>query len=160
MAYGTRRFNATFTRTFQQFLSRAESTQFLVMIPISLRSLLILSSHLRLCLPKGFCPEGLPVKILKALLPTSILATWLAHRVWKKEIGLERDSGQSFLLEIMHVLLNNYSDGIAVVVKEWSRELVKDVSTMGDWISPIRINTSKHHILSSEIRVSSWNQIC
>ena len=36
------------------------------------------SSHLSLCLSKGLFPVGLPVKILKALLPSSILATWLA----------------------------------------------------------------------------------
>ena len=40
---------------------------------------LILSSHLRLGLPKGIFPVGLPVEILKALLPSSILATCPAH---------------------------------------------------------------------------------
>ena len=45
------------------------------LIPISLRSILILSSHLRLDLTKGIFPVGVPVKILKALLPFSILAT-------------------------------------------------------------------------------------
>ena len=39
----------------------------------------MLSSHLRLGLPKGLFPVGLPVKILKALLPSSILATCPAH---------------------------------------------------------------------------------
>ena len=39
----------------------------------------MLSSHLRLGLPKGLFPVGLPVKILKALLPYSILATCPAH---------------------------------------------------------------------------------
>ena len=49
------------------------------LIPISSKSILILSSHLRLDLPKSLFPEGLRVKILKALLPSSILATWPAH---------------------------------------------------------------------------------
>ena len=40
-----------------------------------LRSILILSFHLRLGLPKGFFPEVVPVQILKALLLYSILAT-------------------------------------------------------------------------------------
>ena len=53
MAYGTRRFYAAFTRTLQQSLSWAESTQFLVLIPIYLKPTLILSSHLRLGLSKG-----------------------------------------------------------------------------------------------------------
>ena len=75
MAYETRGFNATFKNALQESLPRAESTQFLILIPISLRSILILSAHLRLGLPKGLIPAGLPVKIFKALLPSSILAT-------------------------------------------------------------------------------------
>ena len=41
---------------------------------ISLRS-----SHLSLGLPKGLFPVGIPVKILKVLLPSSILSTCPAH---------------------------------------------------------------------------------
>ena len=39
---------------------------------ISSRSILILSSHLRLGLPKDLFPVGLPAEILKTLLPSSI----------------------------------------------------------------------------------------
>ena len=56
-----------------------ESIQFLILKPISLRSILILSSHLRPGLPKCLFPVGLLVKILKALLPSSILATCPVH---------------------------------------------------------------------------------
>ena len=59
--------------------SYPEPNHFLVLMPISSRSILILSSHLRLGLPKGLFPVGLPVKILKALLLSSILATCPAH---------------------------------------------------------------------------------
>ena len=58
---------------------RSKSTQFLVLIPISLRSILILSSHLRLGLPKGLFPVGFRVKTLKVLLPSAIRATRLAR---------------------------------------------------------------------------------
>ena len=75
MAYGTRRFNAAFTRALHLSLSCAESTQFHVLITISLKSILILSSYLFLGHPKRLFAVGLPVKILKALLPSSILAT-------------------------------------------------------------------------------------
>ena len=44
-----------------------------------LRSILILSSHLRLGYSNRLFPVGLPDKLLKALLPSSILATWPAH---------------------------------------------------------------------------------
>ena len=42
---------------------------------ISLRSNVVLLSHLRLGLPKDLFPVGLPIKIWKALLVFSILAT-------------------------------------------------------------------------------------
>ena len=76
MAYGTRIFNASFTRTLQLSLSWTESTPLLVLIHISLRSVL-----LRLALPKGLFPVGVSVKILKALLPSSILAIWPANHI-------------------------------------------------------------------------------
>ena len=79
MTYGIRRFNTAFTKVRQWSLSWAETTQLLALIPISLRSILILSSHLRLGLPKGLFPVDVLVKILKALLPSSILATWPAY---------------------------------------------------------------------------------
>ena len=65
MAYGTQRFNAAFTRALEYSLSWAESTQLPALIPISWRSILIISSHLRLGLPKGIFPVGLPDKILR-----------------------------------------------------------------------------------------------
>ena len=48
-------------------------------IYISLRYILILFSHLHLSLPKHLFPVGVPVKILKTLLPYSTLATWPSH---------------------------------------------------------------------------------
>ena len=38
-----------------------------------------MSSHLLLGLPKGLFPVGVPVKMLKAILPSYILATCPAH---------------------------------------------------------------------------------
>ena len=77
MAYGTRKFNTAFTRFSSN--SYPKSTQLLVFITISTRSIIIWSSHLRLGLPKGLFPVGLPVKISKALLSSSILATCPPH---------------------------------------------------------------------------------
>ena len=48
-------------------------------MPICLSHILILPSYLRLVLPKGLFPVGIPVKILKTLLPDSILAKLPAH---------------------------------------------------------------------------------
>ena len=53
--------------------------QFLVLTSISLRPILILPSNQRLGLPIGIFPLSSPVKILTALQPSSILATYPAH---------------------------------------------------------------------------------
>jgi hypothetical protein len=67
--YGTRRFITAFTRARHLSLSWASSIQFMPIHPTSWRSILILSSHLRLGLRSGRLPSGLPTKILYA--PTS-----------------------------------------------------------------------------------------
>ena len=67
--------NSAFTRPLRVD-SRIESIQFLVLTPIFLGYILILSSRVRLSLPRGLFSVGLPIKILNALLPSSILATF------------------------------------------------------------------------------------
>ena len=62
MAYGTRKHNAAFTRDQQKSLSWDETIQFLLLMPISLISILILLFHLPLVLHKGLFPVGIPVK--------------------------------------------------------------------------------------------------
>ena len=52
----------------------------LPLISISSRSILILSSHLRLGLPKELLPVNLPVKILKALLPSYVPCPFQSSR--------------------------------------------------------------------------------
>ena len=49
--------------------------QFLILIPVSLRAILRLSSHLCPDLPKGLLPVGLHIKVLKKHLPSFILPT-------------------------------------------------------------------------------------
>jgi hypothetical protein len=63
VSYGTRRFITVFTKARYWTLSWASWIQFAPSIPISLRSILMLSSHLRLGLPSGLLPSGLPTKM-------------------------------------------------------------------------------------------------
>jgi hypothetical protein len=51
--HGTRRFNAVFTKVLHYFLSWDISIQSTTFHPASLRSILILSTHIRLCLAIG-----------------------------------------------------------------------------------------------------------
>ena len=53
----------------------------LPLTPISLQSILILHSYLCLGLPRGFFLMGSPVKVLKAVLPSTILATSPAYLI-------------------------------------------------------------------------------
>jgi hypothetical protein len=83
--YGTRRFNTVFTRALHWSLSWAISIQSTQSHPISLRSILILSTYLRLGLPSGLFPSDSPINILYAFLfspfvlhapPISSFLTW------------------------------------------------------------------------------------
>jgi hypothetical protein len=69
--YGNRRLTTVFTRAIHWSLSWARSPQSIPPHPIFLRSILILSTHLRLGLPSGLFPSGFPTNILYAFLHTA-----------------------------------------------------------------------------------------
>ena len=62
--HGTRRYITTLTSVRQQSLSWASPIQSIYPHPTSWRSILILSTHLRLGLPSGLLPSGFPTKTL------------------------------------------------------------------------------------------------
>jgi hypothetical protein len=61
--HGTRRFNTEFTRALHLFLSWTRPTQSTSSYPTSPRSILILSTHLRLGLSSGLFPSGFPTNL-------------------------------------------------------------------------------------------------
>jgi len=85
--YGTRRFITAFTHARYLSLSLARSIQSIVSHPTSWRSILVLSSHLRLGLPSGHFPSGLPAKSLHTSLLSPIRATCRAslYSIWSLE---------------------------------------------------------------------------
>jgi hypothetical protein len=68
MFYGTRNFITVFTRALHESLFWVRWIQTTPTHPISLRSILILSTQLRLGLPSGLFPSGFPTNILYAFL--------------------------------------------------------------------------------------------
>jgi hypothetical protein len=79
--YGTRRFITVFIRALHWSPSWTRSIQSIPPHPISLRSILIVSTHLCLGLPGGLFPSDFPTNNLHAFLFTQICATCLAHLI-------------------------------------------------------------------------------
>jgi len=77
--YGNRRFVTVLKRSRHWSLSRARWIQFRNRNPTSLRSNLILSSHLHLGLPSGIFPSGFPTRTFYAFVIFAIRATCPSH---------------------------------------------------------------------------------
>ena len=79
--HGTRRFITALTSVHHLSLSWASPIQSIYPHPTSWRSILILSTHLRIGLPSGLHPSGFPTKTLYTPLSSSIHATCPAHLI-------------------------------------------------------------------------------
>jgi hypothetical protein len=77
----TRRFITVFTRARHRSLSWTNWIHTTSPQPISLRSVLISSSHQRFGLPSGLSPSGFAIKTLYTFLPSSMRATCPAHLI-------------------------------------------------------------------------------
>ena len=104
---GTRRFITALTSVRHLSLSWANPIQFTYPHPTSWRSILILSTHLRLGLPSDLFPSGFPTKTLYTTLSSSIRATCPAHLILldfitRTILGEEYKSFSSLLCNLFH----------------------------------------------------------
>jgi hypothetical protein len=130
----TRRFNTEFTRALHLFLSWTRPIQSTSLHPTSPRSILIISTYLRLGLPSGLFPSGFRIRI--PLLP--IRATWPAHLILLYLIILiildeEYKSGSSSLCNLFRGLyrLPKESVQVRVLCKLFVTNLVFTVQAGG-----------------------------
>jgi hypothetical protein len=87
--YGTRRFITVFTRALHWSLSLARSIQSIPPHPISVRSILILSTHLHLGLPGGLLPSGLSWQLLMTLTDLRSRLTEESHWFSLYSVGMD-----------------------------------------------------------------------
>ena len=105
--HGTRRFITALTSVRHLSLSWASPIQSIYPHPTSWRSILILSTHLRLVLPSCLLPSGFPTKTLYTPLSSPTCATCPAHLILldfitRTILGEEYKSFSSSLCNLLH----------------------------------------------------------
>ena len=105
--HGTRRFITALTSIRHLSISWANPILSIYPHPTSWRSILILSTHLRLGLHSGLLPSGFPTKSLYTTLSSPILATCPAHLILldfitRTILGEEYKSFSSSLCNLLH----------------------------------------------------------
>ena len=105
--HGTRRFITALTSVRHLSLFWASPIQSIYPHPNSWRSILIISTHLRLGLPSGLLPSGFSTKNLYSTLSSPIRATCPAHLILldyitRTKLGEEFKSFSSSLCSLLH----------------------------------------------------------
>ena len=111
--FGTRMFLTVLTSARHLSISWANSIQSPQPPPTSWKTILILSSHLRLDLPNGLFPSGFPTRTLCTTLPSPIRSTCPAHLILldfttRTILGKEYRSLSSSLCNFLNSPVNYY----------------------------------------------------
>jgi len=111
--FGTRIFITAITSALHLSLSWSSSIHSIPPHQTSWRSILILSSHPRLCLPNGLFPSGVPTQTLFMLLLSPIRATCPAHLILldfitRTNLDEEYKSLSSSLCSFLHTLATSF----------------------------------------------------
>ena len=110
--HGTRMFITALTSVRHLSLSCASPIQSINPHPTSWRCILILSTHLRLCLPSGLFPSGSPTKTLYTPFSSPIRATCPAHFILldfipRTILGEQHKFGLQYIIIISQCTVQN-----------------------------------------------------
>ena len=119
--HGTRRFITALTGVRQLSLSWASPIQSIYPHPTSWRSILTLSTHLRLGLPSGLFPSGTPPRPYTAPISSPIRATFPARHflldfISRTLLGEDYKSFSSLLCNLLHFPVTSYLLGPNIVL--------------------------------------------
>ena len=150
----TRRFITALTSVRHLSLSWASPIQSIYPHPTSRRSILILSTHLRLGLPSGLLPSGFPTKTLYTLLSSPIRATCPAHLIFldfisRTILGEQYKSFSSSLCNLLHSPVTSSILGPNIVLNTMSPNTLSFLSSrnVNDQVSHPYKRTGKIIIL-------------
>jgi len=112
--HGTRKFITALTSVRHLHLSWTSPIQSIYPHPTCWKSILILSTHLRLGFPIGLFPSGFPTKTLNTPLSSTIRTTCPAHLILldfitRTVLGEEYKSFSSSLCNLLHSPLPRHS---------------------------------------------------
>jgi len=162
--YETRWFITTFTSARQLSLSWASSIQSIPPHPTSWRSILIVSSHLRLGLPSGLFPSDSPTKTLYMPFLSTIRATCFAHLillyfVTRTIFGKQYRLLSSSLCNFLHSpVTSSLLDPNTLLNALFSNTLsLRSSLNVSDQVSHPYRTTGKIKIVGSNVR-DNWSQ--
>ena len=120
--HGTLRFITALTSVRHLSISWASPIQSIYPHPTSWRSILILSTHLRLGLPSSLFPSGFPTKTLHTPLSSPIRATCPAHLIilyfiTRTILGEQYKSFSSSLCNLLHSPVTSSLPGPNILLK-------------------------------------------
>ena len=152
--HGNRRFITALTSVRHLSLSWASPIQSIYPHSISWRSILILSTHLRLGLPSGLLPSGFPTKTLYTPLFSPIRATCPAHLILlnfitRTILGEEYKSCSSSLCNLLHSPVTSSLLGPNILLNTMFSNILSFLSShnVNDQISRPYKTTSKIIVL-------------